>query len=363
VSHRRIPILLALTCFLALAAAPAAMALTAGVRVEGSSGTVAPNTTVTVPSAPTFYDSDGNPYVTKKPNALAALAAAASARDFTWEASSKGTFVFNIAGFTSLPDWSQGWTYGVNGVGYPIIDVAAIDFALKQGDQVLWAQDPDNTFARASYALVVALSKTVYTAGENLVVTVKADDLTKVNSQADYDRFGLTDTSLLQTPAQFPPFEGATVHVGSATYTTGADGTVTVPAPANGDYLVWAEKDMDAGAWYVRSPKTLVDFAPTLTMTGTAVSPRTFVPGKKKPKVSCTLSRAASLQLKVRNAKNKVVWKKTVRKGAGAVSYTWNGKASSGRYVPRGASYTMSVKAVDTWGRSTSTVKIGLKSK
>lgn len=362
-SHRRIPLVLALTCFLALAAAPAAMALTAGVRIEGSSGTVAPGTTVVVPSAPTFWDSDGNPYVTRKPNALAALAAAASIHNLTWEASSKGAFVFNIAGFTSLPDWSQGWTYGVNGVGYPVIDVAAIDFALQHGDQVLWAQDPDNTFARASYALVVDLNKTTYTAGENLVVTVKADDLSKVNSQADYDRFGLEDTSLLQTPAQFSPLAGATVHVGSATYTSGADGVVIVPAPANGDYLVWAEKDMDAGAWYVRSSKTLVDFAPTLTMTGTAVSRTTFVPGKQNPKVSCTLSRAASLQLQVRNAKNKVIWKKTVRKGAGAVSCTWNGKNSSGAYVPRHASYTMSVKAVDTWGRSTSTVKIGLKSK
>jgi hypothetical protein len=339
------------------------MALTAGVRVEATSGTVAPATTVSMPPAPTFYDSDGNPYVTKKPNALAALAAAADTRGFTWEAASKGAFVFNIAGFMSLPDWSQGWTYDVNGVGYPVIDVAAVDFALKQGDQVLWAQDPDNTFARASYALVVDLSKTAYTSGEDLVVTVKADDLTKVNSQADYERFDLTDPSLLQTPSQFPPVENATVHVGSATYTTGADGTVTVPAPADGSYLVWAEKGMDTSAWYVRSPKTLVDFASALTMTGTTVSPTSFIPGKQSLKVSCTLSRAAGLHLQVRDAKGRLVWSRTVKQAGGSASCVWNGKAANGSFVPRHAAYTMSVKAVDTWGRSTTTTKIALKSR
>jgi hypothetical protein len=288
---------------------------------------------------------------------------AATARDFTWEASSGGTFVFDIAGFASLPDWSQGWVFTVNGAGYPIVDVAAVNFTLRNGDQTLWAQDPDNTFARASYALVADVSKTAYAAGEDLVVTVKADDLTKVNSQSDYDRYGLTDPSKLQTPDQFTPVEGATVHVGSATYTTAADGVVTVPAPSNGDYLVWADKDMDAGAWYVRSSKTLVDFAPTLTMGDAAVSPASFVPGKQKPKIACTLSRAASLKLQVRSSSNKVVWSTLVPKAAGVASCTWNGKDKHGKYVARKAGYSVWVTAVDTWGRSTSTVKLSLRSR
>lgn len=363
-SHRRFPIVLVLlTCFLALAGAPAAMALTAKVRVEASTGTVAPSTTVSVPSAPTFWDSDGNRYRTQEPNALAALAAAARARDFTWQAGADGAFVFNIAGFMALPDWSYGWVYTVNGAGFPVIDVAAIDCVLRQGDEVLWAQSPDATFALGSHALVAEPNKTTYTSGEDLTVTVKADSLQKVNSQADYDRYQLADESLLQTPDQFPAVEGATVHVGSATYTTDAEGTVTVSAPAAGNYLIWAEKDMDADAWYVRSPKTLVNFAPELTMTDASVSPRVFVPRKQKPKLTCELSRAASLQLQVRNARNRVIWKKTVRRDAGPASYTWNGKTSSGRYVARRAKFTMVVKARDTWGRSTPTVRIGLRTK
>ncbi len=366
-SHRRVPILfVALTCFLALALAPAAMALTAKVRVEASTGTVAPSTTVSVPAAPTFWDSDGNPYRTKKPNALAALAAAARARGFTWQAMPPGgEFVFNIAGFTSLPDFSYGWVYTVNGVGYPVLDMAAIDCVLRQGDEVLWAQSPDSTFMRGSHALVAETSKKAYATGDDLTVTVKADCLQKVNSQADYDRYQLDDPTLLQTPDQFPVVQGATVHVGSATYVTDDQGTVTVsePPPADGNYLIWAEKDMDAEAWYVRSPSTLVNFAPELTMTDTKVAPRVFVPRRQKPKVTCELSRAARLQLQVRNAKNRVIWKKTVRRGAGPASYIWNGKTSKGRYVARGAKYTMIVKAQDTWGRSTPVVRIGLRTR
>lgn len=362
-SYRRILIIVALACLIAAAWAPAALAVNAGVRVEASSGTVAPATAVNVAAAPTFYDSDGNPYVTKKPNALAALAAAANARGFTWEAAYGGTFVTNIAGFASLPDWSEGWVFAVNGAGYPIVDVAAIAFPLKNGDQTLWAQSPDATFARGSVALVTAVDKVAYTSGEDLVITVKADDLAKVNSQADYDRYELTDPTTLQTPAEFAPVEGAALHVGSATYTTAADGTVTVTAPDDGNYTIWAEKAMDDNTWYVRSPKTLVNVAAPLEMTGVSVASKSFLPGKQKPKVACTLSRAASLKLQVRNAKNKVVWSKTVRKGSGACSYSWNGKGTNGKYVPRRASYTMRITAVDTWGRTTATIKVTLKTR
>lgn len=359
-SCRRFLLLVVVASIVAACLAPAAWAVNASVRVEASSETVAPKTTVTVGTAPTFYDSSGNPYVTKKPNALAALAAAADTRDFTWEAAYAGSFVTNIGGFTSLPDYSEGWTYSVNGAGYPIVDVAAIDFSLAKGDRILWAQDPDATFTLGSVALVVRTDKTAYTTGEPLTITVVADDLGKVNSQADYDRHELSDPSLLETPDEFAPVADATVHVGSATYTTAADGTVTIASPDAGTTRIWAEKAMDSTRWYIRSSQDLVNYADTLTLTDISVTPTKFLPGTQKPKLSFTLSRAASVVIQVRNAKNETVWSTTIRRGDGTSSYTWNGRTEGGKLVPRHARYTMRVRAVDTWGRSTALTTISL---
>ncbi len=361
--HRRILLMAALTCLIAATIAPAAAALNAGVRVEASSGTVAPQTTVTVPAAPTFYDSNDNPYKTKIPNALAALAAAANTRGFTWEAAFEGIFVTNIAGFTSLPDWSEGWVYIVNGAGYPMIDVSAIEFGLRDNDQILWAQSPDATFARGSVALVTQPEKVAYSSGEDLTITVRADDLAKVNTQADYDRYGLSDPALLQTPTDFPPVEGAILHVGSATYTTPADGTVTLTEPADGSYLVWAEKPMDASTWYVRSPKTLINFGAELTLSGAKVTPAKFAPGKGRPKVRFTLSKAGRVRVQIRNAKNKVVRTMTVRRQAGDRQAVWNGRRANGKLVPRKARYTMRISALDNWGRTTPVTTLKLQTK
>ncbi len=360
--HRRILLMIAVACLGAAVIVPTATALTAGVRVEASSGTIASLTPVTVSATPSFYDSNGNLYRTKTPNALAALASAAGIRGFTWEAAYEGTFVTNIAGFTSLPDWSEGWVYAVNGAGYPIVDVAAIDFTLSDGDETLWTQSPDATFARASVALVTELD-TTYTSGEDLTVTVKADDLAKVNNQADYDRYGLTDPTQLEKPADFPPVEGATVHVGSATYTTSSDGTVTIAAPADGSYLVWAEKPMDVSTWYVRSPRTLVNFGAELTLTGASVAPAKFVPGKARPTVRFTLSRPARVKVQIRNAKNKTIRTMLVRREAGERQVTWNGRRADGKLVPRRARYTLRVSAADTWGRVTPVTVLKLQAK
>jgi len=360
---RRVLFLIVVACLAVACLAPAAWALTAGVRVEASAETVAPQTSVTVPAKSTIYDSWGNPYVTKRANALTALALAADARDFTWEAAYNGTFITSIGGFSSLPDWSQGWVYTVNGAGYPIIDVSAIDFSLRSGDQTMWAQSPDATFGRGSAALVADPGKTRFTTGEDLTITVKADDLTKVNSQKDYDRYGLSDPNQIQTPSQFTPVEGAILHVGSAMYTTPADGTVTIAAPAAGTMRIWAEKPMDATTWFVRSSQTRVNVADELTLTDIGRSPSKFRVGKQRVKTSFTLSRAANVVLRVRNARNKTVWSKTVRKGTGAGSYSWNGKGKDRRYVPRVATYTLQVRAVDTWGRSTAWTTLKLRTR
>ena len=361
--HRRVLLALGVALAVAVCLAPSALALGAKVRVEASSQRIAPVTAVTVGSAPTFSDSAGTVYVTKKANALAALAKAAAAREFTWEASYGGTFVNNIAGFTSLPDWSQGWVYAVNGAGYPVIDVSAIDFPLDGGDSVLWVQSPDATFSRGSRALVVRTDKVACTIGDPLTVTVVADDLGKVNTQADYDRYGLTDASLLETPDAFAPVTGATVHIGSATYSTGTDGTVTVAPLDPGTSRVWAEKEMDAGAWYARSEQHLVNSAAVLDLSGVSVAPARFLPGTQKPKVSFSLSRAAKVVVRVWNSRGKVVFSRTVARNEGAGSYTWSGRGSDGRYVARRATYTLKVRAVDTWRRTTAWTTLSLKTR
>lgn len=361
-SCRRLLLVAAIACLAAAGFAQNALAVGVNVRVEASSETVAPVTAVNVGTA-TFYDSSGTPYATATPNALAALAKTADARGFTWEASYAGSFVNNIAGFTSLADWSQGWIFAVNGVGYPLIDVSAIDFPLATGDDILWAQTPDSTFARGSCALVVETGKTAFTTGDTLTVTVLADDLAKVDSQADYDRYGLSDETLLETPEEFATVAGATVHVGSATYTTGDDGTVTIASPNSGTSRIWAEKDMDATTVYFRSEQALVNVADELALSDVSVAPATFLPGTQKPKISYTLSRAARVVIQVRTSANKTVWAKTLRRGEGTGSYTWNGRTQAGAYVKRHATYAMRVRAVDTWGRTTAWSTLTLKTR
>lgn len=369
---RRTLALMAAVVLLVLALAGPAVALTASVRVEASDMTVAPATGVTLPDGPvTVRDSNGTAFSAGFPNALAALAAAADRCGFTWEAmpSGIGAFVTNIAGFTSLPDWSQGWVYAVNGAGYPVVDVAADDFRLREGDAVLYAQSPDATWSRASAALVLRTNGSVVARGaalapgEDLVVTVLADDLAKVDSQADYERYGLSDPALLETPDEFAPVAGATVHVGSAAYTTGADGTVTVSAPATGTYRVWAEKAMDETTWYVRSPQTLVNVAPAPELGAAAVAPNPFLPGVQKPVVSFTLSRPARVTVRVLDGAGRVLWKTTVWRDAGERRVVWSGRTSSGRLVARGARFTVKVAAADLWGRTTPVTTLALRSR
>lgn len=367
---RRMLIVWAAAALLALALAAPALALTASVRVEASDMTLAPQTVVTLPDGPvTFRDSDGNTYRRDFPCALAATAAAATKLGFTWSAAYGGAFVTNIGGFTSLPDWSNGWVYMVNGVGYPVVDAAAIDFPLRDGDSVLWAQSPDSTFSRGSVALVLRTNGTpggrgvALTTGEDLVVTVVGDDLAKVNSQADYERFGLSDPTQLETPDQFRPVPGARVHVGSVTYLADDNGAFTLSAPAPGTYRVWAEKFMDDTTWYVRTPQLLVNVADPLSLSDAAVAPNPFLPGVQKPVVSFTLSRAAQVTVRVLDAGGKTLWKRSVWRNGGAGSVTWSGRTSAGRLVPRHARFEVRVSARDAWGRTTPASALTLRSR
>ena len=65
----------------------------------------------------------------------------------------------------------------------------------------------------------------------------------------------------------------------------------------------------------------------------------------------------------MRNAKNRIVWSKTVREAGGPGAFTWNGKGTSGALVPRRAAYTLRVSAVDAWGRATPVTTLKLSTR
>ena len=353
--------ILVLLAGLALApAARAATTVTATVRVEAAPYEVAPTTNVTVSPSGVFTDSLGNVYKPGHASALGALAGAAKARGLSWEAGYGGDFIVNIGGFTSLPDFSQGWIYAVNGAGYPVpaLTDSAIAFKLRAGDKVLFAQYPDGTFTVGTKLLVVRFEKRGYLPGEAITITVLGDDLAKVNSAADATRFG---SGNIETPAQFAPVDGATVHIGVDTYVTDAQGKAKVPAASQppfaltgGTYTVWAEKAMDSSFAYVRSPRSQIDigFAPELSSVKTNAS---FTRGVGRLTVRYTLSKGATVRLVVKNSSGKVVYTNSSTHMTGPGITTWSGKTKSGSLVSAGT-YSCTLAATDRWGRTSAEV-------
>ena len=137
----------------ALAGEPLLPTAKAQVRVEASAYPIASPTSLIFDWTKTFYDTAGNPYHPGHASALGALAAAARAKGFSWEATSGGNFVTEIGGFSSLADGSYGWIFAVNGAGWPVFEDSALAFNLKAGDSVLFTQMPDWTWrARRSWS-------------------------------------------------------------------------------------------------------------------------------------------------------------------------------------------------------------------
>jgi hypothetical protein len=347
----RARVLLAATCgaLAALAVAPSAFAVSATVRVEAAPFTVAPPTKVDVSPTARFFDAAGNPYRPGHASALGALAAAGQRRDFSFEAAYGGDFITSIAGFASLPDYSQGWIYAVNGAGYPVIDVGALSFTLQNGDDVLFAQYPDAAFAHGTKALRVRMADAVLTTGEPLTLTVVGDDLAKANSLAGAARFGV-GPEVVETPAQFAPVEGAVVHVGAATYLSDASGVVTVAAPPAGTSCIWAERDMDATFAYIRSTQRLVNVADALVLSGLTATPQRFSAGHPVS-IKFAVSRSATVKYTVRSKAGRLIAALSRRVAGGSVTMRWDGRTAAGRAVRTGT-YTVRVTAVDTWGRA-----------
>jgi len=366
---RRLPVaallilLVSLVLVVPATAAAANPPVGATVRVEAKDYEVCPSTAVRVEAGQPVIDSLGNIMEPGHASALAALMEAADLRGFTVETAYGGDFVTTIAGFTSLPDWSNGWVYSVNGSGYPVVDVGALTFALRQRDEVVFAQYPDPTFTAGTQLLVVeAQPGTLVTPGTDVTFTILGDDVAHPDSDADKARFA-SDASVIDAD-HFPVVTGATLHVGSQVLVDGAggdalDGQITVNDMVIGTSMVWAEKEMDAGFTYVRSPRTLVNAGPEMTMTDITQSRAAFTPGRPRGNVAVgfSLSKACAVTLKVR------------RRGAAAAVYrhTWHfapdggttpfaagcrwwGRTTAGQRVPAGT-YVLKLTAADGFGR------------
>jgi hypothetical protein len=360
----RVRVLLAATLVLlvGLVAVPSALAVSATVRVEGTPHQIAPVTAVTVPSTGTFVDTDGTSFAFTHANALAALDRAATLRGFTYGFNTTygAPFLESVAGLAADPaDWSNGWTYMVNGVGYPILDMGAADFVLAKGDRVVFTQNPDATFTRGAKLLRLGLDPgRAVEPGDSLAITVLGDDVAKANSVTEATRYGLdpvAEPGVVETPASFAPVLGATVHVGSRVYVDGAagdvlDGKVIVGDLPKGTYGVWAEMAMDAKYSYVRSDlqRVNVDFGPRVT---NVVGSASMAGSRFTARTAFTLDKRCVVKVAVFNARGLVIARmKAGSLGAGRHSLVWRGTPA--RYLVSSRT-SFVITATDDWGRAT----------
>ncbi|HQG54338.1 MAG TPA: DUF4430 domain-containing protein [Thermoleophilia bacterium] len=342
-------------------AAPAAFAVSTAVRVEGSPSEVAPETTVSVPDSGTVVDTDGTSFSYRTgANALAALDRAAALRGFIYSFNTLygAPFLEMVAGLSADPsDWSNGWTYMVNGVGYPILDMGAADCILRTGDRVVFTQNPDATFSRGAKLLRLRLApRPGVEPGDTIRITVVGDDVAKANSTAEAERWGLdpiADPSLVEPPANFAPVPGATLHVGSRAYVDGAagdaaDGTVAISDLPKGTYGVWAEMTMDASFSYVRSTVTRIDVNDGARISGLRVSPSPYRAGRRMA-IRFRLDKRATVSARIVNNKGRVVAKLGARTlNAGSRILYWGGRAQTALT----SHLTVKVQSVDSWSRS-----------
>ena len=367
---RRLIVLAVLVLFASLVAVPAALAVTTTpppvlhatvtVRVEGTSRTVAPRTAVNVPWNATIVDTDGTTIVSTQCNALAALALAANLRGFTYDYNTSygAPFLTTIGGLTFDPvDYSNGWTYMINGVGYPVLDMGVYDAPIKPGDAIVYAQNPDPSFARGVKLLKVRVTPGVATLpGNPVTIAVVGDDVAKANSSAEATRWG---ASTIETPAQFAAAAGATIHVGSRVYVDGAgsdtaDGAITVSDLPKGTYSVWAEMPMDANFSYVLSTpvRINVDAAPRFVVAKT-----TALAGARGARLHAyfRVSKAATVTLVVLDRAGRrldaVSCKVTALTAYGLTS----------RRLPSGMYVRTRLVARDAWGRAVATPLVGVR--
>lgn len=360
-----------LALLLGAAAAPAALAVSASVRVEGAPYEVSPATAVIVSSRGTLVDSDGTsftykyhpwsedePWVTGA-NALAALDRAATKRGFTYGFNTfyETPFLDMIAGLAMDPaDWTNSWTYFVNGVGYPVLDMGVGECVIRTGDRVVFAQNPDATFSLGTKLLRLRFSPSrAILPGETVTIAVLGDNVAKANSTVEATRWGLdpvAEPEVVEAPADFAPVSGVTIHVGDRVYVDGADddvadGAITVSDLPQGTHAVWAEMAMDATFTYVRSATSRVDVdnGPRITSVRGRAS---FSNGRLTTRVGFTLDKRCDARVTVFNQRGKRLATMRARNlDAGRHALAWRGRPAA--RVNDLVSFV--VEATDPWGR------------
>ena len=344
----------ALAILVALALAPAALAVSASVRVEGASHQVMPMTWVDVRSAGgPVVDTAGHTYAGAGPTPLCATGLAAHKNGISWGFTvypGMGVFVDSFAGLVSdQVTYANWWEFAVNGYNSPL---GAAGFPIEPGDRYVFFQNPDAGYPpHGGKLLVVGLAPARgLLPGQTLTVAVVGDDLSKVNSRADATRF---ETTAVETPEQFVPVAGCTVHVGSRVYHPAGDSFAVSDLPI-GTFAIWAEKAMDDSFVYCRSPKVHVNVEAAPKLSAITVAPHTAARGRAL-KVGFTLSRAGRVAMVVKGAAGRVLYRASIAyRAAGAKSLWWDGRT---RYQ-LGRRLIVTLRATDAWGRRSNPVTL-----
>jgi hypothetical protein len=349
--------ILALLAGLVLApSAGAATPVKATVRAEGGAATVMPATSLAVPASARITGTDGTTFQATFASAFSALGLAADLRGvpMTFSVGSLGVFVNSIAGLGGPPAWTSFWLYAVNGWAP---DVGSGALHLRSGDRVVFYEEAGAGTAAADQ-LVVRCSRIAPTPGQSVSFNVLGDDLAKPDSLTDAARFHL-DPSTVQTPAQSPVVDGATLHIGTRTYvlssTVYPGSTLTLSDLPVGTYAVWAEKAPDATTTFVRSAPRLINVGRRPVISKVVVRPNPFTPSVARVHVAFTLSKPAAVRLTVRDRRGSIVAKVQRSLPAGRVALVWNGRTSAGRWAAAGV-YTLRLVATDSWGRVSNAV-------
>ena len=207
-------------------------AVTVTVRVEGATATIWSGE-VTF-STSTITDKQGDTHNVDHPTALGALNEAANAGGFSYVVSSAWGplgFVEEVAGEAN--SGMDGWKYRVNWVD---AGIAAVDYTLSDGDEVLWYY---GTWG-GSLALRLTVDKTSLESTDNFTATVEYYN---------------------DTTSAWNPLVDATLYVDSRTYTTDANGQVANISLAPGGYTVYADKG-DYTQYTRSNKKTVIVYVP-----------------------------------------------------------------------------------------------------
>lgn len=343
----RVLLAAALAVLALLCAAPAALAVPASVRVEGADHQIIPSTRVEVPAGGTAIDTAGHSFTTSFAAPLLAADIAANRHGVPWgftEYAGMGVFIDSFAGSAMDPaTYANWWEFVVNGYNSPL---GVVGFPTRSDDRYLFFQNPDGGYPPhgAKVLVVRAAPARGVVPGTALTLSVVGDDVAKVNSQADASRFETTD---IETPSQFQPVSGATLHVGTRVYQLTGD-SLTVGDLPRGTFAVWAEKTMDDTWVYARSSKVTVDVHPAPVVSALSVWPHRFRRDHGLA-VNFRLSRAARVRLTIRNAAGVLLASRAVDyRAGGAKTIIWPGHTAR----RLGAAITVTVRAIDDWGRS-----------